>query len=80
MLEMTQLDLNAKRVLIREDLNVPLCEGEITDYTRIERAIPSLQQALSQGAKVRVMSHLGRPNNGNEDKFSKSLETKVSIK
>lgn len=64
MLEMTQLDLNAKRVLIREDLNVPLCEGKITDYTRIERAIPSLQQALSQGAKVRVMSHLGRPQEG----------------
>lgn len=67
-LNMIDLDLRNKRVLIREDLNVPLDEqGNITSTNRIEAAIPSIQAALNQQAKVIVMSHLGRPTEGNFD-------------
>ena len=64
MLNMRDLNLAQQRVLIREDLNVPLKDGAITDYTRIERAIPTLQAALQQSARVMVISHLGRPTAG----------------
>lgn len=60
-LRMTDLDLKGKRVLIREDLNVPMDEaGQIGDDTRIRAALPTLRAALAAGAKVMVMSHLGR--------------------
>lgn len=63
-----QMDLKGKRVLIREDLNVPLNDQhEITDDTRLQRALPTLKHALEQGAKVMVMSHLGRPKEGQYD-------------
>lgn len=62
--KMTDLDLNGKRVLIREDLNVPLRHGEITSDKRIEAAIPSLKLALDAGATVMILSHLGRPPEG----------------
>ena len=58
------LDIQGKRVLIREDLNVPLKDGKITSDARIRAALPTLQYAVSQGAKVIVMSHLGRPLEG----------------
>ncbi len=61
---MSDLKLKGKRVLIREDLNVPLKNGEITSDIRIEAAIPTLKEALKVGAKVMVMSHLGRPEEG----------------
>lgn len=61
---MTGLDLNGRRVLIREDLNVPLRDGAITNDARLRAAAPSIAQALSQGAAVMVMSHLGRPTEG----------------
>lgn len=58
------LDLKGKRVLIREDLNVPVKEGVIGNDTRIQAAIPTLRLALDAGAHVIVMSHLGRPEEG----------------
>ncbi|HXW76637.1 MAG TPA: phosphoglycerate kinase [Candidatus Eremiobacteraceae bacterium] len=55
------LDVRGKRVLVREDLNVPLEGGRVTDLTRIEAAAPTLLDLSRRGAKVIVMSHLGRP-------------------
>jgi phosphoglycerate kinase len=61
---MTELDLTAKRVLIREDLNVPMKAGVIRSDARLQAALPTIQQALRQGAAVLVCSHLGRPTEG----------------
>ena len=63
-LRMTDLDLSGKRVLIREDLNVPIDNGVITSEQRILAAIPTLKLALAKGAAVMVTSHLGRPKEG----------------
>ena len=64
-LQMTDLELQGKRVLIREDLNVPIKNGIITSDTRILAAIPTIEYALKVGARVILMSHLGRPIEGN---------------
>ena len=64
---MTDLDLTGKRVLIRQDLNVPIREGVVTSDTRIRAALPGIEFALAAGAKVIVMSHLGRPTEGEYD-------------
>jgi phosphoglycerate kinase len=61
---MSDLDLAGQRVLIREDLNVPIDDGRITSETRILAALPTLKLALDKGAAVMVMSHLGRPKEG----------------
>jgi phosphoglycerate kinase len=61
---MTELDLNHKRVLIREDLNVPIKEGVVTSDARIRAALPTIKMAMDQGAEVVLMSHLGRPTEG----------------
>ncbi|RMH91010.1 phosphoglycerate kinase [Lysobacter pythonis] len=61
---MTDLDLSGKRVLIRQDLNVPVEGGRVTSDQRIVASIPTLQAALDAGAAVMVMSHLGRPKEG----------------
>lgn len=63
-LKMADLDLNGKTVLIREDLNVPVNNGEVTSAVRIEASLPTIKLALEKGAKVLVMSHLGRPTEG----------------
>jgi phosphoglycerate kinase len=63
-LRMIDLDLRGKRVLIREDLNVPVKEGRITSEQRIKAALPTLRLALEKGAAVMVTSHLGRPTEG----------------
>jgi phosphoglycerate kinase len=63
-LRMTDLDLAGKRVLIREDLNVPIADGFITSEQRINAALPTLKLALEKGAAVMVTSHLGRPKEG----------------
>ena len=63
-LRMDELDLAGKRVLIREDLNVAVKGGQVGNDTRIRAALPTIQQALAAGAKVIVMSHLGRPEEG----------------
>jgi len=67
MIRMTDLDLKQKKVLIREDLNVPIQDGRITSDKRLQAALPTLQKALSDGAAVMVMSHLGRPTEGQFD-------------
>lgn len=70
-IKMTDLDLSSKRVLIREDLNVPIKDGKVSSDARIRAALPSIKLALDAGAKVIVMSHLGRPTEGKvEEEFS----------
>ena len=86
---MTDLDLSQKRVLIREDLNVPVKNGVVTSDARINAALPSIKQALDQGAAVILMSHLGRPAEGQfenqfslqpvADDLSKKLGTQVAL-
>ncbi len=65
-------DINAKgkKVLVRCDFNVPLKEGVITDENRINAALPTIQKLINDGAKVILCSHLGKPKNGPEAKFS----------
>jgi phosphoglycerate kinase len=68
---MTDLDLKGKKVLIREDLNVPVKDGKVTSDARIRASLPTIRQALEAGAHVLLMSHLGRPTEGEyEEKFS----------
>lgn len=71
LIKMSDLNLKNKRVLIREDLNVPIFDGMITSDRRIVSALPTLEKALSEGAAVIVISHLGRPQEGRfEARFS----------
>ena len=70
-LRMENLDLAGKRVLIREDLNVPVNDGRVTSDVRIRAALPTIRLALEKGAAVMILSHLGRPVEGEPDpKFS----------
>ena len=63
-IKLTDLDLKGKRVLIREDLNVPVKDGKVTSDKRIRASLPSIEFAMKAGAKVMLMSHLGRPTEG----------------
>src|SRR5690606_33111126 len=63
-LAMADLDLRGKRVLIREDLNVPVKDGRVVNDARVRAALPTIQLALQKGARVMLMSHLGRPKEG----------------
>lgn len=70
-IKMTDLDLAGKRVLIREDLNVPLKDGKVASDIRIKSSLATIKHAMDAGAKVMLMSHLGRPTEGEfEAKFS----------
>lgn len=70
-LKMSDLDLAGKRVLIREDLNVPIKNGKVSSDARIRACLPTISLALAAGAQVMLMSHLGRPTEGEyEEKYS----------
>ena len=70
-IKMADLDLSGKRVLIREDLNVPVADGKVTSDARIRAALPTIEAALAANAAVMLVSHLGRPTEGEpEEKFS----------
>ncbi|HEY1992132.1 MAG TPA: phosphoglycerate kinase, partial [Gammaproteobacteria bacterium] len=66
-LKMTDLDLKGKRVLIREDLNVPVTDGKVTSDARIRAVLPTVRMAMQAGACVMLVSHLGRPKEGEYD-------------
>ncbi|MCP3671436.1 MAG: phosphoglycerate kinase [Gammaproteobacteria bacterium] len=63
-IKMTDLDLSGKRLLIRQDLNVPIKDGRVASDKRIRASIPTIQHAMQAGARVMLMSHLGRPTEG----------------
>ena len=67
---MVDLDLTGKRVLIRQDLNVPVKNGQVTSDIRIQASVPTIEQALTKGAAVILLSHLGRPVEGQYDEES----------
>jgi len=70
-IKMTDLDLAGKRVLIRQDLNVPIKNGKVTSAKRIQASMPTIEHCIKAGAKVMLMSHLGRPTEGEPaDEFS----------
>lgn len=64
------VDVGGKRVIVRADLNVPLSDGHVSDATRIERLLPTLRDLASRGAKVIVLSHLGRPDGEKNPKYT----------
>lgn len=71
LIKMIDIDLAGKRVLIRQDLNVPLKAGVVADGTRIHASLPTIKMAIDAGAQVMIMSHLGRPTEGEyEHKYS----------
>jgi phosphoglycerate kinase len=69
-LTLDDIDVRGKRVLLRADLNVPVKDGKVTDATRVERLAPTIRELAEKGARVIVMSHFGRPENGPDPKLS----------
>src|SRR6056300_497111 len=66
-IKLTDLDLAGKRVLIRSDLNVPVKDGKVTSDARIAASMPTIEHCMKAGARVMVMSHRGRPEEGVAD-------------
>jgi phosphoglycerate kinase len=81
-IKLTDLDLKGKRVMIRSDLNVPVKEGKVTSDARITASMPTFQHCMKAGAKVMVMSHLGRPEEGvySEENSLKPVADDLSAK
>ena len=85
--ELTNVNIEEKNILIREDLNVPIHNNQIVNDARIKAAIPTIEYALSKGAKLAIISHFGRPKEGCfdekyslkivADRLSKILNKKV---
>ncbi|MEO1940357.1 MAG: phosphoglycerate kinase, partial [Candidatus Thioglobus sp.] len=70
-INLSDLDLSSKKVLIRQDLNVPIKDGVVTSDKRIKASVPTIKMAMAQGAKVMLMSHRGRPTEGEySDEFT----------
>jgi len=70
-IKMSDLDLADNRVLIRQDLNVPIKDGVVTSDLRIRASLPTIQHCVNSGARLMIMSHLGRPTEGCfEDSYS----------
>ena len=71
MINLSSLDINNKNLVIRVDMNVPIKDGNILDSTRIEASLPTIEYALKNDAKILLISHLGRPIEGEyEESFS----------
>ena len=64
------INVKGKKVLVRVDFNVPLKDGKITNDNRIQAALPTIKKLIADGGKIVLCSHLGKPKNGPEDKFS----------
>jgi len=89
-LKMSDVDLSGKRVVIREDLNVPVKDGKVSSDARLRAALPTIRLALDKGAKVILLSHLGRPKEGKFDEelslapvavwLNTELKEKVTLK
>jgi len=79
-INLSDLDLNSKRVLIRQDLNVPIKDGVVTSDKRIKASLPTIEMAIKKGAKVMLMSHRGRPTEGepNDDFSLKPVADRLS--
>ncbi len=69
-LGLDKLEVEGKRILVRVDFNVPIEAGVVADATRIKESLPTIQKLIREGAKIILMSHLGRPKNGPEPQFS----------
>jgi phosphoglycerate kinase len=81
-IKLTDLDLAGKRVLIRADLNVPVKDGKVTSDARIAASMPTIEHCMKAGAKVQVMSHRGRPEEGkmDEDNSMQPIAEDMSVK
>src|SRR4051812_37149289 len=73
-----QADLSGKRVLVRVDLNVPMENGKVTDATRIERVVPTINEISHKGGKVILLAHLGRPKGRDPKESLKPVAAEVA--